>query len=88
MIRPWDVAPRSEHPTGATLSTWRPDETWFTTSMARPSGYASRGQRLVAPIPCGRWQTTTFVGGLTAGGFVAPMVLDGPMNTAAFACVD
>jgi transposase len=60
------------------------DETWFTTSMARLSGYAPRGERLVAAIPCGRWQTTTFVGGLTADGFIAPMVLDGAMNTAAF----
>jgi len=60
------------------------DETWFTTSMARLSGYAPRGQRVVAAIPCGHWQTTTFVGGLTADGFIAPMVLDGAMNTAAF----
>jgi transposase len=60
------------------------DETWFTTSMARPSGYAPLGQRLVAALPHGHWQTTTFVGGLTAGGFIAPMVLDGAMNGTAF----
>jgi transposase len=54
------------------------DETWFTTSMARLAGYAPRGQRH------GHWQTTTFVAGLTADGFIAPMVLDGAMNTAAF----
>src|SRR5438477_71588 len=29
-------------------------------------------------------ETTTFVGGLTARGFVAPMVLDGAMTAAAF----
>ena len=60
------------------------DETWFTTSMARQSGYAPRGQRLVDALPYGHWKTTTFVAGLTAEGFIAPMVLDGPMNTAAF----
>jgi transposase len=60
------------------------DETWFTTSMARLSGYAPRGQRLTAALPHGHWKTTTFIGGLTAGGFIAPMVLDGAMNTAAF----
>src|SRR5689334_24919201 len=52
--------------------------------MARLCGYAPLGQRLVAALPHGHWQTTTFVGGLTAGGFIAPMVLDGAMNGAAF----
>jgi transposase len=60
------------------------DETWFTTSMARLFGYAPCGQRLVDFLPYGHWQTTTFVGGLTARGIIAPMVLDGAMNAAAF----
>lgn len=60
------------------------DETWFTTSMARLSGYAPCGQRLVDALPYGHWQTTTFVAGLTAEGIIAPMVLDGAMNTTAF----
>jgi transposase len=60
------------------------DETWFTTAMARLAGYAPRGHRLVAAQPYGHWKTTTFVGGLTADGLIAPMVLDGAMNTAAF----
>ena len=34
--------------------------------------------------PWGRWRTTTFVGGLRAGGITAPMVLDGAMNGPAF----
>jgi transposase len=53
--------------------------------MARTAGYAPVGDRLPAAVPYGHWKTTTFVGGLTADGFVAPMVLDGAMNSAAFA---
>jgi len=53
--------------------------------MARTHGYAPVGERLVAPVPHGHWKTTTFVAGLTVGGFIAPMVLDGPMNADCFA---
>jgi transposase len=52
--------------------------------MARLYGYAPKGQRLVDFIPYGHWKTTTFVGGLTTRGIIAPMVLDGAMNAAAF----
>ena len=60
------------------------DETWFTTAMGRLYGYAPRGERLVDFLPHGHWHTTTFIGGLTRGGLIAPMVLDGAMNGAAF----
>jgi len=60
------------------------DETWFSTSMARLFGYAPQGQRLVDVLPYGHWKITTFVGGLTERGFIAPMVLDGPMDGASF----
>jgi transposase len=53
--------------------------------MARRYGYAPRGERLVDLLPHGHWQTTTFVGGLTRQGLIAPMVLDGAMSGAAFA---
>jgi transposase len=56
------------------------DETWAKTSMARTHGYAPKGERLVEPVPHGHWCTTTFVGALTARGFVAPMVVEGAIN--------
>jgi transposase len=52
--------------------------------MARLRGRASRGQRCRAPIPHGHWKTTTFTGVLRLSGMTATMVLDGPMNRAAF----
>lgn len=35
-------------------------------------------------VPHGHWKTTTFVGALTLRGFIAPFVLDGPINRNAF----
>jgi transposase len=52
--------------------------------MARLCGWAPKGQRCRAAIPHGHWKTVTFVGGLTLAGFIAPMVLDGPMDGDAF----
>lgn len=60
------------------------DEAWLSANMTRPHGYAPVGQRLIASVPHGHWKTTTFVGGLTLDGFIAPMVLDGPMTSGAF----
>jgi len=60
------------------------DETWAKTNMTRTHGYAPRGARLVDAAPHGHWHTTTFVGGLTARGFVAPMVVDGAVNGPVF----
>lgn len=52
--------------------------------MARLRGRAPRGERCRAAIPHGHWKTTTLVAGLRLGGMVAPMVIDGAMNGAAF----
>ena len=52
--------------------------------MARLRGRAVRGERCRAAVPHGHWKTTTFTGALRLGGMTAPMVLDGPMNGAAF----
>ena len=60
------------------------DESGLSTNMARVRGWAPKGQRCGAAIPHGHWKTITFVGGLTLGGFVAPMLLDGPMNGECF----
>jgi transposase len=52
--------------------------------MARLRGWAPKGQRCCAAIPHGHWKTVTFVGGLTLAGFIAPMMLDGPMDGKVF----
>jgi len=56
------------------------DETWAKTNMTRRYGRAPVGTRLVEKTPCGRWQTTTFLGALRAKGFVAPLTVDGAIN--------
>jgi len=60
------------------------DETWASTNMARRHGRCARGERLRIGLPHGHWMTTTFVGALTLKGFIAPFVLDGPINRDAF----
>ena len=60
------------------------DESGLSTKMARLRGWAARGERCRAAIPHGHWKTITFVGGLTLAGFVAPMLLDGPMDGESF----
>jgi transposase len=52
--------------------------------MARLRGRAPRGERCYASVPHGHWKTTTFTAGLRRSGLIAPMVLDGPMDGAAF----
>ena len=60
------------------------DETWATTNMGRTLGREPRGERLIATVPHGHWHTTTFLCGLRSDGLVAPLVLDGAINGAAF----
>jgi transposase len=52
--------------------------------MTRHHGRCVRGERLRIGVPHGHWKTTTFVGALTLRGFIAPFVLDGPINREAF----
>lgn len=60
------------------------DESGLSTKMARLRGWAPAGERCRAALPHGHWKTITFVGGLTLSGFIAPMLLDGPMNGECF----
>lgn len=60
------------------------DETGTTTKMTRLRGRSRRGTRLEAEAPFGHWQTQTFIAALRCDGLIAPWVLDGPMNRAAF----
>jgi hypothetical protein len=54
------------------------------TNMARRYGRCRRGARLTIGIPHGHRKIATFVGALTTRGFIAPWVLDGPINRDAF----
>jgi transposase len=60
------------------------DETGVTTHMTRTHGRAAKGERCVAAVPQGHWQSTTFIAGLRVDALTAPMLLDGPMDGAAF----
>jgi hypothetical protein len=50
------------------------DETW-TTNMTRLYGRAEAGRRLVAAVPHGHWQTSTFIAGLRHDGMVGAAVM-------------
>ena len=60
------------------------DESGLSTKMARLRDWAPQGERCRAAIPLGHWKAITFTGGLTFSGFVAPMLLDGPMDGECF----
>lgn len=52
--------------------------------MTRCFARARRGCRAVDYAPQGHWNTTTLVAAMTQDATLAPMILDGPMDTAAF----
>jgi len=60
------------------------DETAVTINMVRLRGRCPRGERLISHVPQGAWKTITFVAALRHNKMVAPMILDGPINGAAF----
>lgn len=60
------------------------DETWAKTNMTRRHRRCSRGTRLLATVPHGRWRTVTFLAALRCDRIIAPCVLDGPINGTSF----
>jgi transposase len=56
------------------------DETSVKTNMAKTTGWAPRGQRLIDHAPFGHWRTQTFIGALRHDRLDAPWVIDGAMN--------
>ena len=60
------------------------DETSVKTNMTPLRGRSPRGERLLADAPFGQWHTQTFIAGLRCNGLVAPWIVDGAMDGAAF----
>ncbi len=52
--------------------------------MTRTCSRSALGTRVIDRVPAGRRETTTFLGALRAGGFVAPLTVDGPINGTLF----
>lgn len=60
------------------------DETSVKTNLTRLRGRAPVGERLYGAAPFGKWRTQTFIAGLTSEELIAPWVIEGAMNQAAF----
>lgn len=60
------------------------DETGTATNMAPLYGWGPKSERLIGSASCGHWKRTTFIGGLTLGGFIAPLVIEQAMNASIF----
>ena len=60
------------------------DETSVKTNMCRLRGRAPKGQRLKGHAPFGKWNTQTFIAGLRCNELVAPWIIEGAMDGAAF----
>jgi transposase len=60
------------------------DETWTKTNMAPLRGWAPRGERFIAKVPQGRWETTTFLAALRHDRIDAPWLLEGPIDGESF----
>ncbi len=62
------------------------DETWAKTNMTRTYGRGLRGNRVREKVPNAQWETTRFLGAMRSSGFIAPLCIDGPINSDIFTC--
>lgn len=60
------------------------DETGAKTNMTRIYARTRKGERAVDYAPQGHWNTTTLVAAITPQAAIAPMILEGPMDSLAF----
>ena len=60
------------------------DESGAKSNLTRLWGRAPVGQRLVAKIPHGHWQTSTIISAIRLAGPFAPAVFDGPADADTF----
>jgi transposase len=60
------------------------DETGAKTNMIRTYARARKCERAIDFAPNGHWHVTTLIAGITCEGAIAPMVLNGAMDTLAF----
>jgi hypothetical protein len=54
------------------------DETSLKTNIAKTTGWAPKGARLMDHVPVGHWSTQTFIAALRHDRLDAPWVIDGP----------
>ena len=60
------------------------DESGTKSNLTRRRGRAPVGQRLVAKVPHGHWQSSTIISAIRLSGPFAPAVFDGPADTDTF----
>jgi len=60
------------------------DESGINTKMTRLYGRSHKSERCVDYAPHGHWHTNTFIAALRHDRIDAPMLFDGPMNSATF----
>jgi len=60
------------------------DESGARTNMTRLHARAPRGERIVQYTPRGHWHTTTMISAIRLSGVIAPMVIEGPMDSVVF----
>jgi transposase len=61
------------------------DEIGVNTKMTRLHGRCLQGQRLISFAPAGHYSNSTLMSGMRLNGVVAPMLIDGPVNSETFA---